>query len=336
MDAKSEVILRQTAYVKGHVLLINAPIDDLTEALGNSVSACFWTWNYAEYQQHLAQQKQSYFGIEFPQQAYDQIIIFIPKAKELLAYLLHQVASHMAAGTPIFLVGEKKGGIERAAKQMSSYGETLKLDSARHCQLWQTTLSETVAAKPLSAWVKKYTIQVNDQQLNICALPGVFSQSHLDQGTAVLLPYLKQVRSGKLADFGCGAGVISCYLAKLNPANTIYAADVDAFALKSTELTFDLNQLTSQLELLPVTGIDSLPTRLHAIVSNPPFHQGIQTHYAASEALCLQSKAHLKRGGELWIVANRFLNYPVLIEQAFKHCTVKADQSGFKVLYATA
>jgi 16S rRNA (guanine1207-N2)-methyltransferase len=47
------------------------------------------------------------------------------------------------------------------------------------------------------------------KELTICALPGVFSQNHLDVGTAVLLPYLNQVKSGRIADFGCGAGIIS-------------------------------------------------------------------------------------------------------------------------------
>ena len=35
------------------------------------------------------------------------------------------------------LVGEKKGGVERASKQLQPFGKTLKLDSARHCQMWQ-------------------------------------------------------------------------------------------------------------------------------------------------------------------------------------------------------
>jgi len=74
---------------------------------------------------------------------------------------------------------------------------------------------------------------------------------------------------------------------------------------------------------------------LHAIVSNPPFHLGIETDYTASETLCKTSRRHLKSGGELWIVANRFLNYPTLIEQNFGRCTVKADQQGFKVLFAS-
>ena len=188
----------------------------------------------------------------------------------------------------------------------------------------------------MADWAQAYTVATPKGDLTICALPGVFSQNRLDVGTAVFLPFLSQVTSGKIADFGCGAGVISAYLAKLNPKNRIFALDVDAFALTSTRMTFEKNGLSpEQLEITAVTGIEDAPLFLHAIVSNPPFHQGIQTNYDASESLCKTSRRHLKSGGELWIVANRFLNYPLLIEQSFGKCTTKADQQGFKVLFTS-
>ncbi|SDB90682.1 methyltransferase [Acinetobacter boissieri] len=335
MDPRSEVILRQEAYLKGRVLFINAPCDPLLSQLNQNIDASIWTWNFADYEQYNADDH-THFGITPPHQEYDQAVIFVPKSKELLNYVLHQVASHLAKGCQIFLVGEKKIGVERAAKQLQVYGNTLKLDSARHCQLWLTQLEQPVAKKPLSDWVKTYPINIEQDTLKICALPGVFSQNHLDLGTAVLLPQLKNITKGRIADFGCGAGVIACYLAKKNKKNTIYALDVDAFALESTKMTFEANQLTSQLECCAVRGISDMPSGLNAIVSNPPFHQGVKTNYDVSETLCREAKQHLKNRGELWIVANRFLNYAPLIEQSFGTCTVKTDQNGFKVLYALA
>ena len=332
MDPRSEVVLRQIEHLQGRVLFINAPHDTLLSELGTSIQGSIWTWNYADHQAQQQNGDTSYFDTAFPSDQFDQVVIFVPKSKELLAYVLYEVASHLPQQADIFLVGEKKGGIERAAKQLQNYGKTLKLDSARHCQMWHTRLNVVVSPKPLQDWVKTYTVS----DITVCALPGVFSQNHLDIGTAVLLPYLTQVKSGTLADFGCGAGIISCYLAKLNSQNTIYALDVDAFALKSTELTFAQNQVSHQLELCAVTGIQDAPKNLNAIISNPPFHQGIHTHYDVSETLCKQAKTHLKTSGELWIVANRFLNYSSLIEQQFGQCTVKADQQGFKVLHACA
>ncbi|WP_347455963.1 methyltransferase [Acinetobacter thermotolerans] len=336
MDAKSEVLLRQYDYLSGRVLLINPPTDQLLSEFDDKIQTSIWTWNYNDYQYFLSQQVDVHFGAEFPEAAFDQAVIFVPKSKELLNYLIHNVAVHLSSGSSVFLVGEKKGGVERAAKQLQAYGKIIKLDSARHCQLWQLTLDCCVEKKTLADWALTYSISTPKGDLTVCALPGVFSQNRLDVGTAVLLPYLSEVTSGKIADFGCGAGVISAYLAKLNPNNRIFALDVDAFALASTQMTFEKNQLQpEQLEIKAVSGIDDAPLFLHAIVSNPPFHQGIQTNYDASENLCKSSRRHLKSGGELWIVANRFLNYPILIEQSFGQCTVKTDQQGFKVLFAS-
>lgn len=336
MVPQSEVLIRQYEYLSGRVLFINAPTDDLFQHLEDNVDPCVWTWNFNDFQYFEAKQAKVHFGTDLPQGEFDQAVIFVPKAKELLNYILYTLASHLKIGGSILLVGEKKAGIERAAKQLQPYGKTLKLDSARHCQLWQTSLDKNVPAKALRNWAQTYRVTTPKGELEICALPGVFSQNHLDVGTAVLLPYLQQVTSGKIADFGCGAGVISAYLAKLNPSNRIFAMDVDAFALASTQMTFAQNQLEpEQLEIKAVRGIEDAPLFLHAIVSNPPFHQGIQTDYNASENLCKTARRHLKSGGELWIVANRFLNYPMLIEQHFKQCHIKTDEQGFKVLFAS-
>jgi 16S rRNA (guanine1207-N2)-methyltransferase len=335
MDPRSEVVIRQHEYLSGRILLVNAPTDDLLSNLEKDITPCLWTWNYNEFQYFQSQQANVHFGVDLPEADFDQAIIFVPKSKELLNYILHNVVSRLSLGSSIFLVGEKKAGVERAAKQLQPYGKALKLDSARHCQMWQLTIESTVTAKTLADWAQQYTVATPRGDLTICALPGVFSQNRLDLGTAVLLPFLSQVTSGKIADFGCGAGLISAYLAKLNPKNRIFAMDVDAFALASTRMTFEKNDLApEQLEITAVTGIEDAPLFLHAIVSNPPFHQGIQTNYNASESLCKTSRRHLKSGGELWIVANRFLNYPLLIEQNFGQCTTKADQQGFKVLFA--
>lgn len=48
-------------------------------------------------------------------------------------------------------------------------------------------LERLAQPKTLQDWLKTYTIQIDQQSLTICALPGVFSQDHLDVGTAVLL-----------------------------------------------------------------------------------------------------------------------------------------------------
>ncbi len=160
-------------------LPINAPTDQLLAELGDSIQASVWTWNFNDYQYFQNQQAQVHFGAELPVGEFDQAVIFVPKSKELLNYLIHTIAAQLPQGSSVFLVGEKKAGIERAAKQLQPYGKTLKLDSARHCQLWQLILDCKVQTKALADWAQNYTVATPKGDLQICALPGVFTPKTL-------------------------------------------------------------------------------------------------------------------------------------------------------------
>lgn len=140
MDPRSEVVLRQQDYLNGHVLLINAPNDQLSKNMPSQVQTSIWTWNYADHQSFVGHQIDSYFSTEFPQITVDQVIIFVPKSKELLNYLLHVVVSHLNQGQRIFLVGEKKGASNvqpNNYKVMEKHSNSIVLDIANYgkCKL---------------------------------------------------------------------------------------------------------------------------------------------------------------------------------------------------------
>lgn len=342
MDPRSEVILRQTDFFKGSVLLAGCRADGLVEQLKQHppvTQVHGWTWFNDDYQLLLAQHPQDCsFGITPPDQTYDQVVVFLPKSKELVQYLLYQATTHLAANGQIFLVGEKRAGIERAAKQLGQFGQTLKLDSARHCQLWLCHNITVQVEKPLQQWLNQYQVNVDNvaQPIQVMSLPGVFSHGRLDQGSALLAEHLNHLPKGDLLDFGCGAGVIGTLLKKIYPEQTVYFFDIDAFALESTRLTLQANDiaLDDSVHIMAGRGIIDAPKNLAAIVSNPPFHQGIRTHYQASEDLLKQSVKHLKSGGELRIVANNFLRYSPLIEQQFGYCNILGQRHGFNIYQA--
>lgn len=341
MDPRSEVVLRQIDYFKQSILLVGLPADDLISELQqhssiSQVSA--WSWlmdDYIQLQHHYADI--CHYGTQPAASQYDQAIIFLPKSRELTEYLLHTAAGYLKPQGELFLVGEKRAGIERAAKQLEHYGKAVKLDSARHCQLWQCRVNQPPAAKPLPEWQNYYQVSVAGQSIEVVSLPGVFSHGRLDKGTELLLPHLSHLPHGELLDFGCGAGVIGTFLKLQYPSQTVHFLDVDAFALAATQLTLRANHiaLDNGINLIAGRGIADAPKHLAAIISNPPFHQGVHTNYQASEDLLKQSKNHLKTGGQLRIVANSFLRYPPLIEQHIGSCKVLAHGNGFHIYAAT-
>ena len=329
MDPRSEVLLRQAELFQGPLLLAGLPADDLLGRLPNALGWCWHAGDQAALDARFA--GRSHFGVEAPQQPFEAAVVFLPKSKELTDYLLNALGSRLA-GRELFLVGEKRSGIEGAAKQLNPLGKPRKLDSARHCQLWQVTVTTAPTAVPLESLARHYELDLAEGPLKVVSLPGVFSHGRLDRGSALLLKHLDKQPSGNLLDFGCGAGVLGATVKRRYPHNQVIMLDVDAFATASSRLTLAANGL--EAEVITGDGIDAAPMGLNAILSNPPFHVGVHTDYQATENLLRKAAKHLKNGGELRLVANSFLRYQPLIEEHLGACSIKAEGQGFRIYRA--
>ncbi|TBV11182.1 class I SAM-dependent methyltransferase [Stutzerimonas kirkiae] len=329
MDPRSEVLLRQAGLFTGDLLLAGLPADDLLAELPR---AWGWSWHAGEHQHLLARfGERCSFDVQAPPAAFDSAVLFLPKSRELTDYLLQALASRLA-GKPLYLVGEKRAGIERAARQLAAFGKPRKLDSARHCQLWRVDVLDAPDTPVLNDLARHFTLELSDGPLQVTSLPGVFSHGRLDLGSALLLEHLDGLPAGPLLDFGCGAGVIGAALKRRYPASPVILLDVDAFALASSRLTLAANRLEAQS--IAADSIHAAPVGLAAIVSNPPFHQGVHTDYQASETLLRHAREHLATNGELRLVANSFLRYPPLIERHLGHCQTLASGQGFSIYRA--
>ncbi|MDU9389944.1 class I SAM-dependent methyltransferase [Pseudomonas sp. zfem002] len=329
MDPRSEVLLRQADLFTGPLLLAGLPADSL---LGSFPQARGWSWHAGD--QALLNARfagRSDFGVAVPDVAFDGAVLFLPKSRDLANYLLNALASRLG-GRELYLVGEKRGGIEAAAKQLHAFGKPRKLDSARHCQLWQVSVDNPPAAQSLDSLALRFDLPLADGPLHIVSLPGVFSHGRLDRGSALLLEHLDGLPCGHVLDFGCGAGVLGATVKRRYPQSRVTLLDVDAFAVASSRLTLAANGLEG--EVIAADGIDSAPRGLDVILSNPPFHSGVHTNYQASENLLKKSADHLEKGGEMRLVANSFLRYQPLIEAALGNCEVRAQADGFKIYRA--
>lgn len=329
MDPRSQVLLRNIELFRGQVVLAGLPADELLAELPDAQG---WSWHAGECE-HLSQRfsQRCVFATQLPVAEYTASVLFLPKSRELTEYLLQELAAKVPSGI-VFLVGEKRAGSERAAKQLAAFGRTSKIDSARHCQLWRCEVSNKPKPPSLEAASKTFAVDAAGQSIQIHTVPGVFSHGRLDLGTQLLLECLDGLPSGHYLDFGCGAGVVGSFLKKRYPAAQVTLLDVDAFAIYSSQLTLAANQL--QATTVAGDGIHAAPKQLAAIISNPPFHQGVHTHYQTTETLLREAAEHLRPGGELRIVANSFLKYPPLIEKYLGSCEVLAERDGFKVYRA--
>ncbi|MRI34695.1 16S rRNA methyltransferase [Endozoicomonas sp. OPT23] len=342
----SQLILRNSTELEcSRLLMVGMPADGLAEKLideGVAESIHGLTKDYSVFSaiDSRWQSNESLsleFGPIFKEQSgsYDGALIFLQKSKPLMAFWLDMVHSLLSDKAIVWLVGENGEGIKSWRKKLKErYGDVRNLDNARHCSLIEASAAkEDIKPFNLDNYWSEFDLQASDQELKIRSLPGVFSHGRVDVGTKVLLETMQQIPEGPVLDFGCGAGVISAFMSVMQPANTYTLVDVDALALASSETTMQLNGV-KDFEVKATDGLSEVKDSFKLIVSNPPFHQGVKTHYAVTEEFLDQAANRLTRGGELRIVANNFLRYQPIILKAFGNCESLVVKDGFTVYKA--
>lgn len=334
----SQLLERSESLFAGKRLLIAGAIEDTypLQLAKLAAEACLFTSDYSRYRQlrAVAGNVEIQFGHQFQsERRFDALLLLLPKAKAEAQYLLASLSPSLEPGAELFLAGDNRGGINGAPKLLAPYADqTQKLDSARRCSLYHARLSQPVLPFQLEQWVTTYPLVLPGIQLEIQALPGVFSAGELDQGTRLLLEHLPPL-AGRVLDIGCGAGVIGAVLKLRQPDLQVEMIDINALALESARRTLRHNGLDARVFASDVYS-DVTPGLDH-IVTNPPFHAGLKTHYAPTEQLMLQAPRYLSSQGQLWLVANAFLKYEPFLAQAFSQLQRLAQNNKFILYRAT-
>ena len=341
----SQLVMRNAQWLESdNMLLVGMPADNLASVLleeGVATRVSGLTRDYGVFRRlRSVWTRNDRLNLEFAPvvsqtgQRFDGIILFLQKSKPLMDYWLNMLLPLLTEDGCIWLVGENGEGIKSWRKRLkNTFGSVKNLDNARHCGLLEGAAPVSIEPFDWQKGFTEFTLPVSDRKLPIHSLPGVFSHGRLDVGTQVLLDTFDKVPAGKVLDFGCGAGVISAYLAQVAGVNDYTLVDCDALALASSERS--LKQLGVEcFKTVASDGLSDVEGSFDFIVSNPPFHQGVKTHYAVTEQFLAESSQRLNKGGELRIVANSFLRYEPVIVKAFGHCKTLVSRNGFSVYQA--
>lgn len=331
----SQLITRNHQLLDGQSVLLLNHEDDLLakELLSNAARVSTLALDYHHYltlKPHASSKLNVHFGHMLPKpEQFDTVVIHFPKAKSLAPYLFNLAANCLSPGGQLLVVGENKGGIKSLPKMLPDYfGSCNKLDNARHCLLFAAELEKTAPQLDPASWVSRYQLPTPQGEITICNMVGVFSEKRLDAGTELLLQHLPEL-NGRILDFGCGAGVIAACLMKANPALKLDCVDINAMALASCELTLAANGM--QAQVYASDGMAQTQGNFDAIISNPPFHDGLNATTDIALNFVKDSHKALISGGCWQIVANRHLPYSDTIASCFGKVNAAAENNKFKV-----
>lgn len=323
MPNTHEVLLRNAQLLGGRVALLGLTDDSLLPRL--TVSGLIVT-DQASVSESFAPNRgwDCCFGYDVASDhaaSFETVVVFLPKARAELEFRLALARYLARPGAMLLVIGEKKEGIAGGVKQFAAVaGSVMKVDSARHCQVWSGTNSQPLSAFSVSEWLTWTDLACAGIPLSIAGLPGVFSLGRLDDGTRMLLETLAESPLGveRVLDFACGAGVIGAWLHKFCQAAgarpiRVDGSDVQAQAVYCARQTYA--RAGCQGDIHAANGLATVEGDWPAVISNPPFHTGVKTDTSMTEQFLAQVASHLAPGGELRLVANSFLPYEALMER---------------------
>ena len=257
----------------------------------------------------------------------DEAMIYAPPGVLERRYTLALTLLALKVGGRLDVMAPKDKGGSRLNKELTAFGldvgETSKAHHRRCVVIRPETMTgidEAIAGggprkvEGLDAWSQ----------------PGVFAWDRIDGGSALLAEHLP-VLKGAGADLGCGYGALATVVLRSEAVTALRLVDLDRRAVEAARRNVTDNRAT--LEWADARTLDDTGD-LDFVVMNPPFHDGGAEDRRLGQAFVRKAAGLMKKGGVLWLVANRHLPYEAELNAAFKRVTPVTEGGGYKLFEA--
>ncbi len=162
--------------------------------------------------------------------------------------------------------------------------------------------------------------------------PGVFSADGIDEGSALLVDALPDLR-GHIADLGAGWGFVAAHVLAHPGVETVHLVEAHHMALQCAQ--HNVTDPRAQFHWADARTW-SPPRLLDAVVMNPPFHTGRSGTPGLGQAFISAAAGMLNSKGRLFMVANRHLPYEDTLDQMFRKTIDLGGNQRFKLFMSEA
>jgi len=251
-----------------------------------------------------------------------------PGVLERRFVLAHALRVLAPAGRLTVLAPKDKGG-SRLGKDLEGFGCAVVETARRHNRICQADRPAVPVglAEAIADGAPRLV-----PELELWSQPGVFNWDRVDLGSALLASTLPKL-GGDGADLGCGIGWLAKQVLAKPKVTSLALIDIDRRAIEAAHRNIDDPRV--RIDWMDARGDHGL-TGLDFVVMNPPFHDNGIEDRGLGFAFIAAARRALRKGGVLWMVANRHLPYEARLGELFREVTPRADKSGFKVIEAKA
>ncbi|WP_282693644.1 methyltransferase [Streptomyces sp. CC208A] len=277
-----------------------------------------------------------------PPERIDVLLVRVPKSLALLEDQLHRLAPAVHEGTVVVGTGMVK---EIHTSTLTLFerilGPTRTSLAVKKARLVHTTPDPAAGPGP-NPWPYRYALPADTPAPGLAGRTvvnqaGVFCADRLDIGTRFLLGHLPRgLGRARVADLGCGNGVVGLAVALAEPDAELLFTDESYQAVASAEENFRTHAGEGRKADFTVgDGLADVPAdSLDLVLNNPPFHSHQATTDRTARRMFSDARRALRPGGELWVVGNRHLGYHVTLRRIFGNSELVASDPKFVVLRA--
>ncbi len=264
---------------------------------------------------------------------FDVVLIRVPKTLALLEEQLIRLHGQLAPNVQVIAAAMVKHLPRAAGDLLEKYiGPVQASLAVKKARLLFATPEPKPA--PVSPYPTRYRLE--KPAIELLNHANLFCREDLDIGTRAFLPHLpKHLSRMRVADLGCGNGVLGIAYALGSPQAELTLVDESYMAVQSAEENWRAALGERPVEIRAGDGLaEQAEDSLDLVLCNPPFHQQQVVGDFLAWRMFQQARAALVTGGELWIVGNRHLGYHAKLKRLFRGVEQVAATPKFVVLKA--